>query len=126
MKQRKPRRFNGQNGQSRKQDNRGNRIHSDKHNFVETDVHFNGIDEVEVYLADQMRVLIRARQQQEEALREMRSLGEQMTRSTGAMKLQDMYNKALTAWQISRRDGVNARQRLLVAMTDRVIPEQRI
>ncbi|MBX7221333.1 MAG: hypothetical protein K1Y36_15395, partial [Blastocatellia bacterium] len=78
-----------------------------------------GPGNLEMYLAEQMRTLIRARQAQDQALREIRSLGEQLTVGDAPVRVREQYNQALRNWQESRRDGVNARQKLLVAMTDR-------
>ncbi|MBI4750922.1 MAG: hypothetical protein HY774_20780 [Acidobacteria bacterium] len=82
-------------------------------------------DNLEGYLADQMRELIRARQEQEQALRDIRSLGEQLALDQGASRLREQYEQAVSSWQTSRRNGVNARQRLLVAMAERAVPERK-
>ncbi len=82
-------------------------------------------DNLEDYLADQMRELIRARQEQEQALRDIRSLGEQLVLDQGAARVREQYNQAVSSWQTSRRNGVNARQRLLVAMAERAVPERK-
>ncbi|HND19511.1 MAG TPA: hypothetical protein PLB18_09070 [Acidobacteriota bacterium] len=83
------------------------------------------VDNLEGYLADQMRELIRARQEQEQALRDIRSLGEQLALGQEAPRLREQYEQAVSSWQTSRRNGVNARQRLLVAMTERAVPDRK-
>jgi hypothetical protein len=81
--------------------------------------------ELEAYLADQMRVLIHARQEQERALRQIRALGEQLAQNDGSNATKEQYSRAVALWQSSRRNGVNARQRLLFAMSEKLMPEGR-
>lgn len=127
-----PRRYNHSNGNSRK-DPRPNRGHFESsyntphHDDLDTanTALLSTVDTVETYLAEQMRMLIHARQTQEQALRDIRALGEQLALTNVPSSLNEQYTRALATWQSSRRDGVNARQRLLMAMTDRSIPERR-
>ncbi len=77
--------------------------------------------ELEAYLAAQMRNLIHARQEQEQALRLIRTIGEQLTREGNNPELQKQYAQAVALWQLSRRNGVSARQKLLFAMSEKLI-----
>ncbi len=77
--------------------------------------------ELEAYLATQMRLLIHARQEQERALRQIRALGEQLAHEGQASQIQEQYAKAVALWQASRRNGVSARQKLLFAMSEKLM-----
>ncbi|OYT69946.1 MAG: hypothetical protein CFK52_12520 [Chloracidobacterium sp. CP2_5A] len=77
--------------------------------------------ELEAYLAAQMRLLIHARQEQERALRQIRALGEQLAHEGHGPQVQEQYTKAVALWQSSRRNGVSARQKLLFAMSEKLM-----
>lgn len=77
--------------------------------------------ELEAYLATQMRRLIHARQEQERALRQIRALGEQLAQEGAPPQVQEQYAQALALWQSSRRNGVSARQKLLFAMSEKLM-----
>jgi hypothetical protein len=77
--------------------------------------------ELEAYLAMQMRRLIHARQEQERALRQIRALGEQLSQEGTPPQVQEQYAQAVALWQSSRRNGVSARQKLLFAMSEKLM-----
>jgi hypothetical protein len=77
--------------------------------------------ELEAYLATQMRRLIHARQEQERALRQIRALGEQLSQEGTPPQVQEQYAQAVALWQSSRRNGVSARQKLLFAMSEKLM-----
>ncbi len=77
--------------------------------------------ELEAYLATQMRRLIHARQEQERALRQIRALGEQLAQEGTPPQVQEQYAQAVALWQSSRRNGVSARQKLLFAMSEKLM-----
>ncbi|AEP13801.1 hypothetical protein [Chloracidobacterium thermophilum] len=77
--------------------------------------------ELEAYLAMQMRRLIHARQEQERALRQIRALGEQLAQEGTPPQVQEQYAQAVALWQSSRRNGVSARQKLLFAMSEKLM-----
>lgn len=81
--------------------------------------------ELEAYLSNQMRFLIHARQEQERALRQIRALGEQIANDEASAATREQYSQAVALWQSSRRNGVSARQKLLFAMSEKLMIDHR-
>lgn len=103
------------------QSNQGNGLPQYTDEVYESAVVPQSPAELEAYLATQMRLLIHARQEQERALRQIRALGEQLAHEGHAPQVQEQYTKAVALWQASRRNGVSARQKLLFAMSEKLM-----